>query len=286
MSEHYFTFPLAVLRAGRSPHESIDLASDCGMLNAGRGYRRHNSGEAFQEKLDAIFEQREIAKKNRPGTYTEEAEILVGAAICDVRLGEYTRFHLSNVLSGIQTVMSSGAFVRMKADYLWLAFKQTKAEEDPVAPWPERGISWREFRILAAILSVKINRSGFAFIGWETIQHRSCGFTSKVDFKNAETIPDHLAPPLTRKQIRTTCDALEDLGFYARFRFSTGKVGGHMAYSFRHQRDELAKVVCDSVNFRDRAKIKANRDADAKKCLELLERAKQGPIKGQGGLQG
>jgi hypothetical protein len=59
-----------------------------------------------------------------------------------------------------------------------------------------------------------------------------------------------------------------------------------MAYSFRHDRDELAKVVCDSVNFRDRAKIKANRKSDAKKCLELLERAKHGPSMGQHEGQG
>lgn len=49
-----------------------------------------------------------------------------------------------------------------------------------------------------------------------------------------------------------------------------------MAYSVRHTPNDLAKVVCDSVNFRDRSGIRENRANDAAKCLKLLERAKSG----------
>jgi len=164
----------------------------------------------------------------------------------------------------------------MKGSYFWAAHSQARAEVSPEETWPEKGISWREFRILCAILSARTNRAKFAFIGWETIQARSCGFTRKEDYKNAKVIPSHLAPPLSHKQIRTTCDDLEALGFYARFRFSSGSRGGLMAYSFRHDRDALAFAVCDHVNFQDRVSVRQNREEDTIKCLQLLERAKLG----------
>jgi len=171
----------------------------------------------------------------------------------------------------------------MSSASLWAALYQARWEDDPATnPHPDRGVSWREFRILAAILSMKTNRFDFCFAGWEMIQARSCGFTTKEAFTAAASIPDHLAPPLTRKQIRTTCDTLEALGFYARFRMSSGKRGGLTAYSFRHEgREALGNAVCEHINFRDRASIKANRAKDAEKCLELLERAKVGPSSGQ-----
>ena len=90
---------------------------------------------------------------------------------------------------------------------------------------PEHGLSWREFRILTAILSWPTTREGFTSIGWESIQFRSCGFVNRKEFKAASRIPDHL-PKLSRRQIRSTLDTLEALNFFARFRQSTGPKGG------------------------------------------------------------
>jgi hypothetical protein len=284
--EKYFTFPLSVLHGLADPSTSldcIDLALNCGMMNAGVGLYR-NDREKFEEILEEAIEKHDIRWKISAGSY--RSTVLVGAKICGVKLGATSQSNIDIMIDSVNRVQKGGALVRMAGKYFWPAFYQARAECNTENEWPERGISWREFRILCAILSVKRNSNDFSFIGWETIQLRACGFTNKAEFKTAAKIPDHLAPPLSRKKIRATCDALEDLGFFARFRFSKGKTGGYMAYSFRHSRDELAKVVCDAANFRDRAKIKANRAEDARKCLKLLERAKVGPTLGQGEGQG
>jgi hypothetical protein len=286
MSENYFTFPLAVLNGADSsddecdtaaaPLRSLELALHCGVHGAGKGFRHRHGHEAFKERLGAICDELHIGNSGRPGPCTARSEVLVGAHTCNVRLGSYEASQLDRIAAAANLVPTGGPLVRMKADFFWAAFHQARAEADPEAPWPERGISWREFRVLCAILSVKTNRAGFAFIGWETIRVRACGFAGKTAFRTAEMIPDHLAPPLSHKQVRNTTDAMEACGFYARFRLATGPKGGRLAYSFRHTHDELARVVCDSINFKDRVTVRKNRAADAEKCLELLERAKLG----------
>lgn len=290
--DHYFTFPLAVLNgedfnyAGKcpvaTPLNCIELALHCGIVGAGKGFRHHQGQSDYQARLTEICDKLKMGKTSRPGPCSSKGEVLVGAEICNVELGNQDSSHLERIAEHARNSPKGGPLVRMKSDFFWAALYQARAEADPAVPWPERGMSWREFRILCAILSVKTNRAGFAFIGWETIQARSCGFTTKEAFRAAAKIPDHLAPPLTHKQIRPTCEVLENLGFYARFHFSSGSRGGRMAYSVRHTREELGDAVCDAVNFSDRVKIKANREADAIKCLELLERAKSGQSQGKG----
>jgi hypothetical protein len=244
------------------------------MVGAGKGYRKNHSEEEFLARLDEACEEIKVVRK---GMMKDVSEVIVGSRLCGVcMLGSKSHSRYQETANRANGVTQGGPLVRMAGKYLWAAVDQANAEADPSNPWPERGISWREFRILCAILSVKTNRAGFAFIGWETIQARSCGFTTKEAFRNADNIPDHLAPPLSHKMIRPILERLENLGFYARFHFSSGKTGGLMAYSVRHTKEELGDAVCDFVNFKDRAGIKANREADAKKCLEKLERAKVG----------
>ncbi|MEI6654445.1 MAG: hypothetical protein WCP45_06730 [Verrucomicrobiota bacterium] len=290
-TDHYFTFPLAVLNGEdfdendsapiATPLNCIELALNCGIIGAGKGFKHRHGHDAFKARLEEICEKLDIGKA-RPGPCSDKGEVLVGADICNVQLGNLGASHLEGIAGSSRNVAAGGPLVTMKAGYFWAACEQARAEVDPKKPWPERGVSWREFRILCAILSVKVNRQGFCFVGWETIQARSCGFATKEAFSAATVIPDHLAPPLTRKQIRDTADTLEALGFYARFRMSSGPRGGLMAYSFRHKdQDALGNAVCEAINFRDRANIKANRAKDAQKCLQLLERAKSGPSQGQ-----
>ncbi|MEI6654163.1 MAG: hypothetical protein WCP45_05290 [Verrucomicrobiota bacterium] len=283
--DHYFTFPLAALHGieiTSTPVSILDLCMNCGILSAGIGYQNNNTHEEFKDRLDEVCEKRNIAESVRPGPCTVAAKILVGSALCNVTLGSNSKEHCNKIEQSAAKVAKGGPLVRMSSSSMWAAMGQARWEADPSKDYPDRGISWREFRILCAILSVKVNRQGFCFVGWETIQARACGFTTKDAFKAATVIPDHLAPPLTRKQIRDTADTLEDLGFFARFRMSSGPRGGLMAYSFRHKdHDALGNAVCEAINFRDRANIKANRAKDAEKCLQLLERAKVGPSKDQ-----
>ena len=285
MSDHYYNFPLAVLHGIKketTPLQCMELAMRCGMYNAGVGLLNNDSDE-FAERLEDIINNADIEQDIHYGD--DQSCVLVGANVCNADLGSKSRGYLETIADQARQIPNGGALVRMSSEFLWAAIDQARAENDPNEKWPDRGISWREFRVLCAILSVKRNRHGFAFIGWETIQYRCCGFTNRAGYKSASRIPCHLQPPLTRKQIRRTCDDLENLGFYARFRMSKGKVGGLMAYSFRHTREELAAAVCEHVNFRDQKKLREYRREDAAKCLELLERAKMGPRAGQDGGQ-
>jgi len=281
-TDHYFTFPLAVLQGTKDATTAVDcleLAVRCGVVNAGIGFRKKHTDDEYRERLDEVIEKQKITFKVKR---VDIAHVLVGAALCNVSLGGTGLPYYEAFANDAESVVTGGPLVKMSSTSLWAATYQARWEADTKNPHPERGMSWREFRILAAILSIKTNRFGFCFVGWETIQSRSCGFATKEAFDAAKTIPDHLAPPPTRKQIRTTCDTLEVLGFYARFRMSSGARGGLTAYSFRHKdREELGNAVCEHINFRDRASIKTNRAKDAEKCLALLERAKVGPSQGQ-----
>lgn len=286
MSDSYFTFPLAVLNGPINsgtitPRLCMEAAISFGMFNAGRGYCHNHGEDAFKDRFNEECEKYNLRGQSKPGWTTPAADILVGAALCGVTIGGNITEGLKRHKETISKVPHDPPFVRMASNTLWAAVDQARAESGDGTKFPERGISWREFRILCAILSVKLNRADFSFIGWETIQARACGFVTKEAFKARTVTPEHLAPPLSRKQIRATLDALECLGFFARFRLSQGPKGGLTAYSFRHDREELARAVCDTINFRDRAKVRENRAADVEKCLKLLERAKSGPSVGQ-----
>lgn len=292
--DKYFTFPLSVLRGGnRNPTalSCLELAVDCGIVNAGKGVSNRCDQDEFIEELERACEKYEIPESKVPHWNSDGAHYLVGAKVCGVTLpGGYD---FKSAAMATQSVSAQNApFLRMSSKSIWAALDQARHEADHTTKKPERGLSWREFRVLAAILSWPKTKEGFTSPGWESIQFRACGFVNKEDFKKAKRIPDHL-PKLSRRQIRDTLDTLEALEMFARFRLSTGPKGGRMFYSFRHSRDELAQAACQKVNFQDRAKVAQNRAEDSRKCLELLERAKSGtsqansePSSGQGGGQG
>ncbi|MDB4408239.1 hypothetical protein N9150_03365 [Akkermansiaceae bacterium] len=280
--DKYFTFPLSVLHGlakDTTPLECLELAIDCGACNAGRGYWNYYGDEKFDEQLQMAcdfnnFPLEEIEKSSDTFQF-----FVIGAKICGVKLPgsldifKHRVIRFKEFIS--QTTSEKTPYIRMSAKSLWAAVLQARYEIEPTEERPKHGLSWREFRILAAILSWPTTREGFTSIGWESIQFRSCGFVNREEFKAAERIPGHLLK-LSRRQIRSTLDTLEELNFFARFRQSTGPRGGRYYYSFRHSRDELAQAVCDKVNFQDRLRVAQHREEDARKCLELLKRAKSG----------
>lgn len=128
----------------------------------------------------------------------------------------------------------------------------------------EGAISWREFRVLAALLS-KIGSSKAKKCGWQEIQARSAGFAGKLDHAGAAEAERarRMTLILTQDQIRGTVASLEARKFFCRFAWrKAGSHGGHSWYSFSLQRGELAKFIHDSVS-RAESSIAANRAADA-----------------------
>ena len=274
MSEdNYFKFPLAILQGIRdngkpgnsTPYDVICNALDYGIVNAGMGYLHTQGPESFDELLTAEEEERGLANLS-----AHAGAGLVGASLCGVTFKLRESFErAANVYERNQSSMFP--LVTMKADIFWGAYYQAGHEQGK-EDQPDNAISWREFRILCAILSAKINREGFVFVGWQEIQARSCGMLRKP-YKARKSIPNHLAPPYSQKQIKRTCDKLEALNFFARCRHSKGPRGGFMAYSFRHAPEKLREAVARWASFRKGDSVRENRAKDMGYYLKNKERA-------------
>jgi len=276
--ENYFRFPLAILQGLNyyEPHQDYgelpsysDIMEDAisyAVINAGIGYKRNKGQEDFEEELEvAIEEIRSDSTHCYEGVSDYTKYALVGASICKVSLK--SSFDYDNA-SWFYQEYSQHVFplVTMKAEIFWAAFHQARYEDNK-GDLPARGISWREFRILCAILSVKKNREGFSFVGWQEIQARSCGMLRKP-YKATKRIPEHLTTPYSQKQIKRTCDRLEALNFFTRCRHSKGNRGGFMAYSFKHSPEDLRKAVGRWASFRRGDSIRQNRAADLAYALK------------------
>ncbi|OYW76779.1 MAG: hypothetical protein B7Z37_07245 [Verrucomicrobia bacterium 12-59-8] len=238
----YFTAPLALLHSGTSALDVLERCLSCGIVNAGIGYRKIHGEAAFQEKLAKASAETEAQGEDLPTVHPLDATpssleaALVGAPIVGVLGGS----RATDAILYCQNHQPGAVFFRLRADWMWNALHTTRADhgEEAEDSMVFKPLSWREFRILAAILSAKVNTYGFTFLGWESIQARACGFHSKALFQAGKaSLPAH-CQPMSRHDIRRGLDRLEALGFYARCRYATGKRGGLMAYSFRHPKRE------------------------------------------------
>jgi len=271
--EKYFRFPLAILQGindygkpcASSHFEIIDDALSYGVVNAGEGLIKTQGQEVYDEMLEEEEEKTSFGKLSY-----HAGAALVGASMCGVTMASCVNLEKAGAVY-YRYDDHKFPLVTMKAKIFWGAFYQAGYEQGRRDP-PERGISWREFRILCAILSGKKNREGFTFMGWQEIQARSCGMLRAV-YKAAEFIPEHLQPPYSQKQIKRTCDKLEALKFFARCRHSKGNRGGFMAYSFKHDPKDLREAVARWASFRRGDTVRENRAKDLNYALKNQERA-------------
>lgn len=290
-SERYYTVPLAILRDGTSALHVLESAVSYGITSAGIAFQVHHADD--QEKLDAL---RDDANKRaheagmpwlppaklkladadgRTLSRVEAERLWVAAHLGATLLGITGGIRERNAANYARLQREGQVFFRIKSEWLWGALNQARHEAGRCEA-PERPISWREFRIIAAVLSGKVNSHGFSFLGWESIQARACGFHSKPLFQSGlASLPAH-CEPLTRQMIRAATDKLEALGFFARCRYSRGKAGGLMAYSFRHpKRENLQAAVqqWDAANRAFKTKTASHRASDQ----EAFKRTNQEP---------
>ena len=241
----YFTAPLCLLHSGDSALDVLERCLSCGIVNAGIGHRKTHGEEAFQSLLAAATAHAQ--SHSLPTACPENTHLflwqaaLAGSHILEIRGGDCAKH-----TTLYQTHHQPGAvFFRLRADWMWGGlYTAREAAGKEALPAPFKLLTWREFRILAAILSAKVNTYGFTFLGWESIQARACGFHSKALFEAGKgTLPAH-CQPLSRDVIRAELDKLEALGFFARCRYAKGPRGGFMAYSLRHpKREGLADAI-------------------------------------------
>lgn len=274
---NYYTAPLSILRSGKTELEALTNALDVGIVNAGVGFTAAKDEEEVEEAMEAAREKAE--EKGYPSKMPardilydasgtplhrhDAVEIwdkaLLGWKILGITGGNRT----ADAQAWLRLHRQGEVFFRIKSEFMWGAIYTERRDaggDDTV----ERPLSWREFRILAAILSERTNKYGFAFIGWKTIQARACGYHSRKLFEaNKEALPSH-CEPLTSSKIYATCDKLEALGFYARTQYSKGPRGGFMAYSFKLERKALIQAVKNwaAANASFKTKVDSFRDSD------------------------
>ncbi|HEY1048179.1 MAG TPA: hypothetical protein VGE39_00435 [Prosthecobacter sp.] len=267
--DFYYTLPLSLLHSGSSSLQVLNEAVSCGIVNTGLGCRQVHGEAAFQKVLWQAYAGAQA--QGRPWHLPRNVEkalweaSLVGAQVLGIQGGD----RHEDLLIHQQHTRPGQVFFRVRHDWMWNAVLHARNLAGIHTHPYDKPFTWREFRIIAALLSAKVNKYDFTFLGWESIQARACGFHSKALFqaalaaqaapvsgtphpKGARTLlsasggtalPAH-CQPLTRDMIRHTLDKLESLGFFARVRYSTGPCGGYTAYSFRHpQRADLIAAV-------------------------------------------
>ncbi|MDB6119563.1 MAG: hypothetical protein JWO08_3344 [Verrucomicrobiaceae bacterium] len=276
--DHYYTLPLSHLRNCASPLETLETAVGIGILNTGLGIEHVRGRTAFAKLLN---EARLIARsRDRPvnppaqldlvdasGTPVDKTRArhlwcaaMVGQEVLGVSGGSLT----VHVRDWLKYHRPGEVFFRIRSDWFWQTLLTARRDAGKHQEHIPRPISWREFRLLAGLLSARVNSQDFTFCGWELLQALSCGFHNKEAFERRGVMPDH-CQPLSRHMIREGTETLEAVNFYARCRYSRGKAGGLMAYSFRHpKREDLYAAIqqWDAANHVFKAKTAALRATD------------------------
>lgn len=284
--DRYYTAPLSILRSGQTALEALENAIECGIVNAGLGYRESKGEAEFQKLLEQANET--ARKKGSPTSPPKGLKLkdcygksMGGAQSVVVWEAAHAGSQLLGVTGGnrakeAQTwathFIKDAVFFTIKGCWLWNAVRAARKDAGQKVDSDYKPLSWREFRILAAILSAPVHKCrGFVFLGWESIQARSCGFHSKRLFNIGEpSLPPH-CQPLTRSKIDLTTARMEVNKFYLRFRYSKGKRGGKTAYSFRHDtRETLAGAVGEyQAHHCIKLAVDANRARDRELCANL-----------------
>jgi len=291
-SDKYYTAPLAVLRSGNNALEALGIALACGIVNAGLGFREDYGEDDFDELVPEAEEH--AAEQGQPTTPPKKFEIadfsgnsmtqhesetiwrcaLVGAKMLGIRGGN----RAEDAQTWATHYRKGEVFFTIKSEWLWAAIWTARREAGTEVPQDFKPLSWREFRVLAAILSAGVqNYHGFVFLGWESIQARACGFHRKDLFQAGKNDLCSHCQPFSRDQIMRTTGALEACKFYLRFRYSKGDRGGKTAYSFRHEsREKLAEAVAkfQAEYCFKQAAVSDNRAKDRILCAKMQEARK------------
>ncbi|MES2594589.1 MAG: hypothetical protein V4662_04600 [Verrucomicrobiota bacterium] len=236
--------PLAILRSGQSALEALEAGLSYSLVSAGIAYQKVKEKEVCAGLLEAALKKIRASSVTPAVPEDDDAELwraaLVGAELLNVSGG----CHVRRLKVYKEHHRPGGVFFTLRQDWVWNAILQARCEAGRDERVPDKPLSWTEFRLLAALLSAKVNLQGFSFISWESIQARAYGFHSKALFQAGKaTLPGH-CQPLSRDVIRRRLDRLEILGFFARCRYASGSRGGLTAYSFQHpMRETLVAAV-------------------------------------------
>jgi hypothetical protein len=253
MNRPYFQFPLCALRLPDSQRERLDcIISYCCIEVGKHEWDKLNEHQKQGWRTEPPVLQWRDAKV-KP-MQIAHAQALLGASRLNVTIrhapdtsSRHTR--LSRFLAAVEQKHGRDVQVRLATDLVF----ETR---------DDRGLSFPELAVLAAIYS-KIGASkGAVRITREEIWRRAQGYKSKLAFSR-ETAPQQ--PYLTPRKVRSLIEFLHERGFFARVTYARRQT----YYSHRLTADELADSVFQHKTRAARARhtrIAAN-DALTKRIL-------------------
>ena len=256
---HYLKFPLALLHHSSDPLDHFYKAELFAVVNAGIGFCKKHSDLEIQGKLGELEAELDIFEYDR--------EAVLGAWLCGISLNDKTGRVAREVYYSVINDIGGVPTTNMRADIFYTAYQTTQKEANDGLSSLEKRISWREYRVIAAIYSLQWNSRNFCEAGLESIRYRACGFHNKKLFQESEKSDtpwlDHNRP-LSRDQIKRTIETLEGLKFFVRFRNSKNpRHGGKYAYSIKHDsRQALMKDVLSKQAYSRGDHIRENRAKD------------------------
>lgn len=257
-TDPYFRFPLSALTYGETSLQCMGIILDHAILSAGVGARTLNPKE--HEALAAAHALPNPPSKAKAEDWKAYLDVCVGSQLTRATVAnwEAIRSGYEKLLQHTSALPKS-ALVTINAKWVWNAL-DTAYMEAGRSPLHENAgyLSWREFRVLCAVLSV-IGQKQYAWVSTNTLQHRVCGYTGASSFKGKE--PAAHCPRLSRWMLGATLNRLEELGFFLRVRISrspTGR-GGRTACSIRHKNREALVLELRTSLF---ATVADNRKAD------------------------
>jgi hypothetical protein len=241
MSEtnRFFRFPIGLLSYDpTNPAQTLSMIVDWCIGNV---------AESTFEGWDLDSLKEEISRRGAGhGTaYSKTAKccrLVLAADTLGVSYGSLTNLDapLHAAYRFLDTVASAARnnTVQVKTEWLWDCHKTVLAQT------PERSLTFREFRVLCALLS-KIGAKGVKKCSWREVQARAAGFCGKSDMANCS--PDwtaRVAPLIhTRGEIRITLSRLEVNDFFARYNHGWRGKARESWFSFSMPRDELRSLV-------------------------------------------
>jgi hypothetical protein len=222
-----------------------------------------------------LKELRRLAVEHDADKYAELAPkshddhlIFMGAKTLNVSLGriDSTRDRYEKVqeyLLGLSAAAQNNR-INIKTELFWDCHSTVAGKQ------VDRSLSWREFRVLCALLS-KVGSSKYAKCGWQEIVARAAGWCGKSD--RALTTPKELARRksllLTREQIRATLTRLESDQFFARFQYRRAE--SWFSFSCGDDRQALVKWISNS-KARRAEQVRIQREKDALASTVVLTR--------------
>jgi hypothetical protein len=187
----YLRFPLAALAYGDDAGASLSAIIYCGVVNAGIGLRQTSLSHYHGLLAASDIWEEEFLKLDPDGPEVQQlSDVCAGLKLMSLTSNDWRRVrdNHARLTQPQQTSQwwseppQNQALVTMKASWVLHALFTERHRRhsahlpedwDPTRQW----LSWREFRVLCAVLSV-IGKKPFAWISTATLAHRVLGFTS------------------------------------------------------------------------------------------------------------